>query len=136
MKRFRATLYQIEKDGPQGKSWGNSHDVLAAIQGFSNFVAMVNPSKGKAFKAQVKRIREKWSKGKKATTTQGVIVECYKQGSKLKVRVISPGYNADWNVQFPRNLREEGARYSVEEIKETAQGGFYRASGEIKKLPR
>lgn len=135
LKRFRATLYQIEKDGLQGKSWGNSNDVLAAIQGFSNFVTMVNPTKGNAFKAQVKRIREKWGKGKKATTTPGVIVECYKQGSKLKMRVVSPGYNADWNVQFPRDLREEGARYSVEEIKEATKGGFYRASGEIKKLP-
>jgi RNA-directed DNA polymerase len=46
LKRFRATLYQIEKDGLEGKHWGNSADVIAAIQGFANFVAMVNPQKG------------------------------------------------------------------------------------------
>ncbi len=60
LKRFRATLYQIEKDGLTGKTWGNSSDILAAIQGFSNFVAMVNSVKGSHFQAQVKRIKEKW----------------------------------------------------------------------------
>lgn len=60
LKRFRATLYQIEKDGPQGKHWGNSSDVMASIQGFANFVAMVNPEKGAEFQEQIRRIREKY----------------------------------------------------------------------------
>ena len=64
----------------------------------------------------------------------GIIVECVKIGSKLKIRVISPNYNPDWFVQFPRNIREEGAKYIVESIEEATQGGFYRAYGEIKKL--
>ena len=67
-------------------------------------------------------------------SSQGVMVECFQDGSKLRVKVISPGYNSDWNVQFPRNIREAGATYIVEEIKESARGGFYRAYGEIKKL--
>ena len=67
-------------------------------------------------------------------TSQGVLVECYKSGSKLRVRVLSDGYNANWNVQFPKNIREDGAKYTVEEIKESVRGGFYRAFGEIKKL--
>lgn len=58
LKRFRATLYQIEKDGIEGKFWGNSSDVLASIQGFANFVAMVNPQLGAEFQARVKRIKE------------------------------------------------------------------------------
>ncbi|OCR00713.1 RNA-dependent DNA polymerase [Oscillatoriales cyanobacterium USR001] len=58
LKRFRATLYQIEKDGPEGKRWGNSADVIASIQGFANFVAMVNPEKGAEFQQQVKQIKE------------------------------------------------------------------------------
>ena len=58
LKRFRATLYQIEKDGPEGKRWGNSTDVIASIQGFANFVAMVNPEKGAEFQQQVKRIKQ------------------------------------------------------------------------------
>ena len=64
----------------------------------------------------------------------GVVVECVKQGGKLRVRVASPGYQKSWNVQFPRNLRTEGARYVVDEVRESSQGGFYRARGNIRKL--
>jgi outer membrane protein assembly factor BamB len=66
--------------------------------------------------------------------SQGVIVECFKQGNKLRIRVISPCYNSDWMVQFPRDIRIEGARYLVEEIREATSGGFYRVYGEIKRL--
>jgi hypothetical protein len=31
-------------------------------------------------------------------------------------------------------IREEGARYVVEEVREAEGGGFYRALGEIKRL--
>jgi outer membrane protein assembly factor BamB len=67
-------------------------------------------------------------------TTQGVIVECVRQGQKLRIRALSPGYHSDWMVQFPRDIREEGAKYLVEELREARQGGFYRAYGDIKKL--
>ena len=60
LRRFRATLFQIEKDGPQGKRWGNSPDVISAIEGYANFVAMVDAEKGRAFQAQVRRIIEKY----------------------------------------------------------------------------
>lgn len=60
LKRFRATLFQIEKDGIEGKHWGNSDDVMVSIQGYANFVAMVNPQKGVEFQAQIKRIRDKY----------------------------------------------------------------------------
>ncbi len=47
LRRFRATLFQIEKDGPDGKTWGDPHaNVLAAIGGFASFVYMVDPEKG------------------------------------------------------------------------------------------
>lgn len=42
-KRFRATIYQIEKDGPEGKHWNGNPDVLSAILGFANYLAMVDP---------------------------------------------------------------------------------------------
>lgn len=61
----------------------------------------------------------------------GVLVECYKQGSQLKVRAISPGYRTDWNVKFPRNLRQAGMRYQVKDLVEAKQGGFYRVVGTI-----
>ncbi len=59
LKKFRATLHQIEQEGFQGKHWGNSHDTLAAITGFANFVAMVNPEKGAEFQQQLQRIKKK-----------------------------------------------------------------------------
>ncbi|KYC43825.1 molybdenum metabolism regulator [Scytonema hofmannii PCC 7110] len=67
-------------------------------------------------------------------TSSGVIVECFREGTKLRVRVVSPGYNSNWKVQFPKDIRIEGERYLVQEIRESASGGFYRAYGDIQKL--
>ncbi|MFC0037268.1 WGR domain-containing protein [Actinomadura rayongensis] len=64
----------------------------------------------------------------------GVVVECYQDGGRVRVRVTSPGYRSDWRVQFPKDIREPNARYVVEEIRPSQQGGFYRAHGEIKRL--
>ncbi|WRH64924.1 MAG: VWA domain-containing protein [Planktothrix sp. GU0601_MAG3] len=69
-----------------------------------------------------------------STFEQGVLVECLREGGKLRVRVISEGYNPELNVQFPRHIREAGMTYIVEEIKLSANGDFYRASGTIKRL--
>lgn len=63
----------------------------------------------------------------------GVVVECYKEGSRLRVRVVSEGFNQTWRCQFPKGIREEGARYVVDEVRE-ARNGFYRAFGNIRKL--
>jgi RNA-directed DNA polymerase len=62
LQKFRATLYQIEKDGLAGKQWGKGDDVLMSIEGFANYVAMVNPAKGSDFLAQVKRIKKLYGK--------------------------------------------------------------------------
>ncbi|MFG1941505.1 WGR domain-containing protein [Nonomuraea sp. NPDC048826] len=63
----------------------------------------------------------------------GVVVECVRDGERLRVRVVSPGYEA-WNVQFPKDIREPGARYLVDGVRSAGRGGFYRAYGEIKRL--
>jgi len=44
---------------------------------------------------------------------QLIYFECVKIGPKLRVRVISPGYNQEANCQFPRAIRQEGAKYSA-----------------------
>jgi outer membrane protein assembly factor BamB len=64
----------------------------------------------------------------------GVVLECYREGSQLRVRVLSTGYRPDWHVQFPRDLRQEGARYLVDEVRPAAYGEFYRAYGDIRRL--
>ncbi|BFM39242.1 WGR domain-containing protein [Synechocystis sp. LKSZ1] len=71
------------------------------------------------------------------TTTQkgpGVILECFRQGQQLRVHPLSEGYHRDWMVQFPRDLRREGDRYWVQELREAKQGGYYRTYGDIKRL--
>lgn len=46
LRRFRALLHQIEKTGPDGKSWGKSSNVLLAADGFAHFVHMVDREVG------------------------------------------------------------------------------------------
>jgi outer membrane protein assembly factor BamB len=64
----------------------------------------------------------------------GVVLECFREGSKLRVHAISPGFQANFRVQFPRNIRQEGMRYVVDEVRLSARGNFYRAYGNIKRL--
>ena len=61
LKNFRALLFQIERDGFEGKSWNNSPNLRDCIQGYANFVKMVHPEKGKVLKGQVRRILKKYS---------------------------------------------------------------------------
>ena len=60
LRRFRALLFQIEKDGPAGKRWGTSKDLAAAIRGFANYVRMVNPEKGTQLVKQVGALCKKY----------------------------------------------------------------------------
>jgi predicted DNA-binding WGR domain protein/outer membrane protein assembly factor BamB len=64
----------------------------------------------------------------------GILVQCVKEGVQLRIRVVSAGYDPTWNVQFPKELRMEGARYVVDEVKESSRGGFYRVYGDIKSV--
>ena len=56
LKRFRALLYQIEKDGLQGKSWNGGSNVLAEIDGFANFIYQIDKVKGAVYKERVAKI--------------------------------------------------------------------------------
>lgn len=62
-----------------------------------------------------------------------VVVECVQEGGRLRVHVVSDGYDSSVNVQFPRAIREPGARYVVDAL-HAAAGGFYRVRGEIRRL--
>ncbi|MFC6659545.1 hypothetical protein [Deinococcus multiflagellatus] len=66
----------------------------------------------------------------------GVELQCVREGGKLRVRVGSAGYDQGLNVQFPRALRAEGARYVVDGLEPSADGSFYRVTGEIRRLLR
>lgn len=62
-----------------------------------------------------------------------VVVECVTESGRTRVRVVSQGYDSAWNVQFPRAIREPGARYVVDAL-HAAAGGFYRVRGDIRRL--
>lgn len=64
----------------------------------------------------------------------GVVIECVRESGKLRMRVVSDGFDKNLNIQFPRAIREEGSRYVVESLTPTADGSFYRANGTIKLL--
>jgi hypothetical protein len=59
-----------------------------------------------------------------------VLVECYTEDGRVRVRPKSPGFKS-LNVQFPRNIRTAGATYLVDGLRETP-GGFYRVVGQIR----
>ncbi|MFD7842600.1 WGR domain-containing protein [Nocardia sp. NPDC059764] len=69
-----------------------------------------------------------------ADAGDGIVVECVQENGNLRVHVLSAGYQRGWNVQFPREIREAGARYVVDAVTESARGGFYRVRGDIRRL--
>ena len=67
LRRFRATLFQIERDGPEGKRWGSSPNVLSSMYGFANFVAMVDLTRGRLLRERVQAILLKYPPKKPGT---------------------------------------------------------------------
>ncbi|HUS27890.1 MAG TPA: reverse transcriptase family protein [Kofleriaceae bacterium] len=61
LRRFRALLHHIDKDGPAGKTWGHSTaPVLDVALGFASYVAMVDAAKGEQLRAKVLALRAKY----------------------------------------------------------------------------
>jgi retron-type reverse transcriptase len=61
LRRFRATLYQVERDGPHNKQWNGNPNVLAALQGYAQFIRMVDPAKGTPLLLRAIAARHKWA---------------------------------------------------------------------------
>lgn len=61
--------------------------------------------------------------------TDRVLVECIMEGSKVRARVLSDGYDPNKNCQFPRDIREDGKKFFVDQIVDA--GSFYRVKGNI-----
>lgn len=68
------------------------------------------------------------------TIGQGVLVQCVKAGSKLRARVVSDGFDPDWNMRFPRDIRQEGVLFVVDHVNTAPDGKSYIASGDIKRF--
>ena len=109
-----------------------------------NISRLVKPGEADIFIAP-KTSRTSTSKASKApakagdlpttdTVGDGILIQCVKDGSKLRARVVSDGYEPDWNMRFPRSIREEGMLFVVDEVKTAPDGKSYIASGEIKRF--
>ena len=64
----------------------------------------------------------------------GILIQCVKEKSKLRARVVSDGYDPNFNMRFPRSIREEGILYVVDEVILGPGGNSYIACGDIKRL--
>jgi Ca-activated chloride channel family protein len=118
--RVQGTITRFAKPGEV--------DVFAASQrssGGSRSVSTGKASKGPASAADLPTTD---------SVGDGVLVQCVKDGSKLRARVVSDAYEPDWNMRFPRSVREEGMLYVVDEIKTAPDGKSYIACGEIKRF--
>ena len=56
LRRFRALLHGIAKDGPEGKRWGTARDVFDGAIGFAYFVRMVTPALGEPLVAETRTL--------------------------------------------------------------------------------
>ncbi len=129
MQYFQEKLYIVTNDG-----------VFAAID--VSEAAIADAQKGKVpdpklIKAgsDVKVAAVGQAVPQAAAGAQGVLVECVEEGGKVRVRALSPGFKADYNVQFPRDIRRPGTRYLVDGLIESERGGFYRVRGQIRVAP-
>jgi hypothetical protein len=64
-----------------------------------------------------------------ALSMEAVMVECVAEGSEVRARVISSGYDPSKICQFPHDIREAGKKFWVQTIVDA--GSFYRATGTI-----
>lgn len=60
LRRFRATLYQVEKDGPDGKQWNGNANVIDALEGYAQFIKMVDAVKGEPLLLRVRAVHARW----------------------------------------------------------------------------
>lgn len=95
-----------------------------------------SPRSARTGPAQASKVSARTAADLETTDTvgDGVLVQCVKEGSKLRARVVSDGYNPDWNMRFPRDIREENTLFVVDEVTEVAGGGTYNACGKIRRL--
>ncbi|GAB3124588.1 WGR domain-containing protein [Streptomyces calidiresistens] len=130
MQYHRERLYLVTTDGTMACVDAGPEAITAAERG-----TIPTPVDVKAAAALPTRVPAATAAQLTAVSdpVDGVVVECFRDGSRTRVRVVSEGYEPGWFVQFPRGIREPGARFVVEAL-HGAPGGFYRVRGDIHRL--
>lgn len=55
-KKFRAALHQIETKGAERVHWGKSPSIIASLEGYANFLLMVNRDTGGHYKEKLNKL--------------------------------------------------------------------------------
>ncbi|MEZ4382154.1 MAG: reverse transcriptase family protein [Nannocystaceae bacterium] len=71
LRRFRAALFQVEKDGPAGKRWGEGPHLLASMHGYASFVAMVDRARGEPLLRRVQALIDRYGVGASSAGVSG-----------------------------------------------------------------
>jgi RNA-directed DNA polymerase len=100
LRKFRALLHNIEVNGWQNQTWGKAFHLINAIEGYINFVNMVNPSKALVFKEKLNTIIAKH--GKPIVEVRKIIPEITEtiKVSEDKEEIITPKEEKTdwWNI--------------------------------------
>ncbi len=59
LRRFRAALHRLEKDGPDAVEWNGSANVMESMAGYANYFAMVDPERGRVLQKRMTKLRKK-----------------------------------------------------------------------------
>ena len=60
LREFRTVIYQIEQNGPAGKTWGNGPNLFPALHGYAAHVNMVRPDLGSNYLTRVEALWERY----------------------------------------------------------------------------
>ncbi|NVM91592.1 reverse transcriptase family protein [Variovorax sp. SG517] len=63
LRRFRAVLHQAERHGPQGLQWNGNSDVIGALRGYANFIAMTDAARAEPYLQRVRALAAKHEGG-------------------------------------------------------------------------
>jgi RNA-directed DNA polymerase len=104
LRQFRALLHQVAQTGWAGKKWGNSDNIVNSVVGYANFVAMVNPEKGKAFQEEIKALLAKFPYQKQSTESVISQVKTHEKGAEKPIPENKEDKSGnDWWDVFERN---------------------------------
>jgi retron-type reverse transcriptase len=90
LRRFRATLFQVEKDGPEGKQWNGNTNVIDALEGYAQFIRMVDPARGLPLLVRVRAARARWG-------AAGVEMKLSQSKRSSAFRALSAQGKAPWD---------------------------------------
>jgi len=94
LRKFRAAVHKVEKDGWKAARWGGSTNVQQSMLGYANFIAMVDPEKGQQYKQRLQAVSDQSSSN---------IIQASKLGNRYLRSSAAAGKQPEgwWQPQVP-----------------------------------